>query len=97
VLKPNGKLIITTPNNEDLDFSTNFCPDCGCIYHKYQHIRTWSSDSLNNKLNEYSFNIFNTQELSFKNSNTTFLSSLKYNLKEMMGKNKINLYGVFSK
>ncbi len=26
------------------------CPDCGCIYHKWQHLRTWTADSLRERM-----------------------------------------------
>jgi len=97
VLKPGGKLIITTPNNEDLDFSTNFCPECGCIYHKYQHVRVWDQDTLASVLSSYSFKNNSLKTLTFKNSNLTFLSNLKYNIKQIMGKNNINLMAIIEK
>jgi hypothetical protein len=28
------------------------CPDCGCIYHKWQHVRTWTADSLRDRMEE---------------------------------------------
>jgi len=47
ILKPKiGQLFITTPNNEDLSISMVFCPQCQQIFHKYQHIRSFSMESL---------------------------------------------------
>lgn len=41
ILKPGGYLIITTPNNEDLEANKTICPECGCIFHRWQHVRSW--------------------------------------------------------
>lgn len=46
ILRPGGKLVITTPNEEDLDETEVFCPDCGCSFSRNQHIRSWSAASL---------------------------------------------------
>lgn len=46
VLKKGGFLVITTPNNEDLERSQTCCPDCNATFHIWQHVRTWSTDSL---------------------------------------------------
>lgn len=46
LLKPGGFLILTTPNKEDLSLELNFCPDCGCTYHKWQHMSSWNSRKL---------------------------------------------------
>jgi 2-polyprenyl-3-methyl-5-hydroxy-6-metoxy-1,4-benzoquinol methylase len=47
VLKPKtGQLFITTPNNEDLSMSMVFCPHCQQVFHKFQHIRSFSQVSL---------------------------------------------------
>lgn len=47
IIKPGtGRLFVTTPNNENLALSEVFCPDCGAIFHRYQHIGTFTKDSL---------------------------------------------------
>jgi ubiquinone/menaquinone biosynthesis C-methylase UbiE len=50
VLKPGGQVFFTTPNEEDYDAAKMMCPDCGCIYHKWQHVRTWTADSLRDRM-----------------------------------------------
>jgi len=96
VLKPNGKLIITTPNNEDLDFSKNFCPDCGCIYHKYQHVRIWDPISLNKKLLKYKFSKNTIIETNFITT-TSILKDLFIKTRGIVKKKNINLFGIFNK
>ena len=46
LLKPGGQVFFTTPNNEDYDAAKVFCPECGCIYHRWQHVRIWTADTL---------------------------------------------------
>lgn len=46
LLKKGGFIYITTPNDEILDLSRVNCPDCGCNFHRWQHVRSWDSNSL---------------------------------------------------
>jgi SAM-dependent methyltransferase len=46
IIKPGGWLAITTPNAENLAELETICPHCGCIYHIYQHMRSWSPETL---------------------------------------------------
>ncbi len=46
VLRPDGHLIVTVPNEEDLGVNTVVCPDCGCVFHRKQHVQRYSVDSL---------------------------------------------------
>ena len=50
VLKPGGRVFFTTPNEENLEASKMMCPDCGCIYHKWQHVRAWTAESLRQRM-----------------------------------------------
>jgi SAM-dependent methyltransferase len=46
ILRPGGHLVVTTPNDENLRKAEVMCPDCGCIFHNMQHLRSWSPGSL---------------------------------------------------
>lgn len=46
LLAPSGKVIITTPNNEILENSLQICPECSVIFHKWQHVRSWTPATL---------------------------------------------------
>jgi cyclopropane fatty-acyl-phospholipid synthase-like methyltransferase len=46
LLAPDGRVIVTTVNSEDLEASKVACPDCGAIFHRWQHQRSFTADSL---------------------------------------------------
>ena len=46
ILKPGGHLAITTPKDENLVESKVLCPECGAYFHKVQHVRSFSKESL---------------------------------------------------
>jgi 2-polyprenyl-3-methyl-5-hydroxy-6-metoxy-1,4-benzoquinol methylase len=53
LLKKGGYLFITTPNDEDYDANKVHCPDCGCTFHRWQHLRTWNTATLKHKMEQY--------------------------------------------
>jgi 2-polyprenyl-3-methyl-5-hydroxy-6-metoxy-1,4-benzoquinol methylase len=55
LLKPGGHLVVTTPNEEDLDASKVMCAECGCIFHRIQHVRSWSARTLRARLESAGF------------------------------------------
>jgi SAM-dependent methyltransferase len=46
LLKSGGRVVVTTPNDEDLSLSTRYCPNCCVKFHEWQHIRSWSPQTL---------------------------------------------------
>ena len=55
MLKPGGRLVVTTPNEEDLEQSKVVCPECLARFHKMQHVRSWSARTLTERLEGYGF------------------------------------------
>lgn len=45
-LAPGGHLVVTVPNDEDLARSELACPECGCVFHRWQHVGSFSRRSL---------------------------------------------------
>lgn len=45
-LKPGGIAIFSTPNEEDLDKSMILCPASNKLFHRWQHVQSWSGDTL---------------------------------------------------
>lgn len=46
MLASDGLVIITTPNEEHLERSQIYCPCCDHVFHRYQHVRSFSATSL---------------------------------------------------
>lgn len=46
LLAPSGLVIITTPNSEDLNAQEIYCPCCNHVFHRYQHVRSFSAETL---------------------------------------------------
>jgi len=57
ILRLGGFLVATTPHNEDLDILETICPDCGCIFHHWQHVNSFTADSLANILGAHGMNV----------------------------------------
>ena len=53
VVKTNGAVVVTTPNEEDLSLSAKYCPECGAIFHEWQHVRSWSRESLSRCMSSF--------------------------------------------
>lgn len=50
-----GLLVVTTPNDEDLDLSGCICPNCSTLFHRWQHVRGFTPASLEAALRPYGF------------------------------------------
>jgi 2-polyprenyl-3-methyl-5-hydroxy-6-metoxy-1,4-benzoquinol methylase len=53
ILKPGGVLFITTPNNEDLELGYALDPVSGRYFHRWQHVRQFTEESMANILSLY--------------------------------------------
>jgi SAM-dependent methyltransferase len=57
LLKPGGRLLLTTPFDEELEKHMAFCPFCKAEYHHMQHMQRFSVESLSQLLKKYGFKI----------------------------------------
>jgi 2-polyprenyl-3-methyl-5-hydroxy-6-metoxy-1,4-benzoquinol methylase len=55
LLKPDGLLIVTTPNEEDRSKSFISSPESGLLFHRFQHVRSWSVETLSAALTANGF------------------------------------------
>jgi len=46
VLRPGGRFVVTTPNQENLAARTIACPECGSVFHRVQHLESVDAVSL---------------------------------------------------
>jgi ubiquinone/menaquinone biosynthesis C-methylase UbiE len=76
VLKPGGYIVVTTPNDENLDRNTVCCPDCGVIFHKMQHLTSFTTTSISKELEKFNFDSFYVNAINFSDYNSTGLLGL---------------------
>ncbi|HVV87025.1 MAG TPA: class I SAM-dependent methyltransferase [Kofleriaceae bacterium] len=55
LLRKGGRLYLTTPNAEVLDRNKVMCPDCGAVFHRWQHQRSWDARTLVAQLAKHGF------------------------------------------
>jgi len=60
-----GKLIISTPNNENLEDSTCICPVCHHMFHRWQHVRSFDAETLAKTLENFGFNTLAIHKVDF--------------------------------
>jgi SAM-dependent methyltransferase len=71
LLKRGGVVVITTPNEEDLSNSQKLCPECGAIFHQWQHVRSWSVGSLSARMKQNGFSSRMARTLDFTTQDFT--------------------------
>jgi len=57
ILRPGGHLIITVPNAEDLEANSVACPECGCVFHRMQHLQRFTAESLAQRMTAAGFTV----------------------------------------
>jgi SAM-dependent methyltransferase len=64
-VRPGGLLVVTTPNNEDLDLGMCYCPSSNMLFHRWQHVRSFTDQSLPDLFKGYGFEEVVTHRLDF--------------------------------
>lgn len=65
LVKKDRIVVVTTPNNEDLDLSSSFCPASGLWFHRWQHVRSFTPDSLCTTMERFGFDKVALHKLEF--------------------------------
>jgi len=74
MLKPGkGRLFITTPHAEDLAHAQVFCPECGNVFHRYQHISRFTKESLAELLEAQGFSTLACEATDFSRFQEPFM------------------------
>jgi SAM-dependent methyltransferase len=63
--KTGGTLIVTTPNNENLELGMAYCPVSNMLFHRWQHVRSFTESTLSRLLREYGFEEVATHRVVF--------------------------------
>jgi 2-polyprenyl-3-methyl-5-hydroxy-6-metoxy-1,4-benzoquinol methylase len=63
--KLGGTLIVTTPNNEDLELGMTYCPVSNMLFHRWQHVRSFTETTLPELLRGYGFDEIVTHRVGF--------------------------------
>lgn len=66
VLRPGGLLVVTTPNDEDLDAKKVACPECGCVFHRVQHLESIGASLMSRLLDEHGFEPVHVEAVNFR-------------------------------
>lgn len=78
LLKKGGILIVTTPNEENLEDNMVYCPASNTIFHRWQHVRSWSASSLSAALVTHGFRDVKTETRTFDGGKPSAVSYLRY-------------------
>jgi SAM-dependent methyltransferase len=55
LLRPGGWLVASTPHAEDIESAKTVCPDCGSVFHPWQHVRSFTAGALGQLLAGHGF------------------------------------------
>ena len=66
--KPGGLLIVTTPNNENLELQMSYCPVSNLLFHRWQHVRSFTRATLCELLNRFGYTEIVTHFMGFDNA-----------------------------
>lgn len=93
LLKRDGYIVITTPNREDLNANKTICPECECVFHRWQHVRNWNKDELTKALQHNGFKSVHVGETCFRppSSSVVDLDYLKQILNSALLRRRQNL------
>lgn len=89
IIKKGKYIVITTPNEEDLEKEKILCPECGCIFHRMQHVRSWSRVSLSQYMEDQGFHEVICNTLTLKEESIRSMGVSIWNV--LSGSKKPNL------
>lgn len=83
LLKPKGRALFTTPNNEDLDSHMVYCPFCETSFHRRQHIHSLDTKTMQSILAVAGFDVLFCEPMNFSLFQTRHfdVSWLEWNLR----------------
>lgn len=90
LLAKNGVAIFTTPNDEDLSKSMVYCPESYVVFHRWQHVRSWSEKSLHVFVSQNGFEIIDifTTNFSLPAKRWSLLTGIRTVIKGLLSKSE---------
>lgn len=55
IIRPGGYLVVECHNEEPINCGKIICPDCGAVFHRIGHLRSFSPDTLTKLMQAYGF------------------------------------------
>ncbi len=95
LLTTNGIVIISTPNNEDLGRELICNPRTNEVYHRWQHVYSWTGKSLSTELERRGFKTVSVIETDLKYEGVGGLWHFRGLLKKMKARIKGQHQGHF--
>ena len=68
LLRPGGRLLVTTPNDERLEDNVVYCPVSNVTFHRWQHVRSWNATTLPAALSEQGFAVAEVHTCTFRDN-----------------------------
>jgi hypothetical protein len=86
-LKPEGVLIVTTPDNENLVAASRYCPVCKHLFHPWGHVRSFTVETLEAFLRQFGFICEEFHNVDFSSAMKTVeeFKHVKQRIKEFAG------------
>lgn len=88
LLATDGALIVTTPLAEDLELGSAYCPCCDTVFHRWQHVRSFTAESVEAFLRRYGFEPLVVREVDFSGNRllTEDLRSMNEEINDLYGR-----------
>ncbi|MDX1429001.1 MAG: class I SAM-dependent methyltransferase [Rhodothermales bacterium] len=87
LLEPDGIVVITTPNEENLEASEVYCPCCEHVFHRWQHVRSFTSATLKERVVENGLTVMETYVTDFSRRGISgAVASIKSGAKKLIGR-----------
>jgi 2-polyprenyl-3-methyl-5-hydroxy-6-metoxy-1,4-benzoquinol methylase len=77
LLRPGGRLFVTTPNDERLEDSIVYCPVSNVTFHRWQHVRSWNSMTLPAALREHGLKVDRVITCTFRDHRERQMSRIR--------------------
>ena len=84
MLADDGLFIVTTPNEENLAENTVYCPMSNVVFHRWQHVRNWSRETLRETLEKHGFAVQSVKAVTFRDAADASLNPLRKLVRELM-------------